>query len=303
MPTLPPITAVICTRNRGAAVRTAALSVLANDHPSFELLVVDQSTRGDTEDSLEDLVAEGRIRYVKTDTVGVSRGRNIGLRSATTDVVAFTDDDCEVAPDWLRTMGAVFAESPRTAVVFCTVRAGPHDSARGFIPAYECQGTRYVRTLLDKCTARGMGAGFAVRRRELLELGGFDEELGPGGTFPSCEEGDAAVRALLAGFEICETDRTYVVHHGFRSWEEGRELARRDWFGIGAAYAKPLRAGRWAFAPVPAYELLAKAVWPPAKDLLALKRPRGLSRGVHFLRGFAKGWRKPLDERALVFKA
>jgi hypothetical protein len=160
-----------------------------------------------------------------------------------------------------------------------------------------------VRTLLGKCTARGMGAGMGVRREELIALGGFDEQLGPGSSFPSCEEGDAAVRVILSGYEVCETDRTSVVHHGFRTWAEGRELSRRDWFGVGAAYAKPLRVGRWAFLSVPAYELFVKAVWPPVADLLRLRRPRGALRGVHFLRGFAKGLVEPLDAASLVFRA
>jgi glycosyltransferase involved in cell wall biosynthesis len=266
------------------------------------LIVIDQSTQDDTAECLADLIAQGKVHYVRTDTAGLSRARNIGLRAAQTKIVAFTDDDCEVAPNWLEQMQLVFEEQPRTVIAFCTVVAGPHPADSGFIPAYECSGTRTVRNFLDKCTARGIGAGFAVRREEMVELGGFDELLGAGGPFSSCEDWDATVRALLQGHEVCETDRTYVVHHGFRSWAEGRELARRDWFGIGAAYAKPLRAGSWSFAPVPAYELLVKAMWPAMRDLLHLRKPQGLARGVHFARGFAKGMIEPLDHYPLLFK-
>jgi glycosyltransferase involved in cell wall biosynthesis len=301
-PSVSPITAVICTRNRGAAVLRAAESVLANQHPNFSLLVIDQSTRDDTAECLAPLSSQGKLQYLRTDTVGVSRARNIGLRSARTDIVAFTDDDCEVAPNWLEQLQQVFHEQPRTVMVFCSVLAGPHSAEAGFVPAYVCQGTRTAHTLIDKCRARGMGAGLAMRREPMLVLGGFDEQLGPGGHFPSCEEGDAAVRALLGGYDVCETDRTHVIHHGFRTWQEGRELSRRDWYGIGAAYSKPLRAGRWAFAPVPAYELLAKAVWPPISDLLSLRRPQGMLRGVHFVHGFVRGMLEPLDTQPLLFR-
>jgi hypothetical protein len=161
--------------------------------------------------------------------------------------------------------------------------------------------SRRVRTLLDKCAARAIGAGIAVRRAEMLALGGFDEELGAGGTFPSCEDGDAAVRALLAGYTVCETDRTHVVHHGFRTWREGRSLTARNWVGIGAAYAKPLRAGRWEAASVAAYELVVLAMWPPLNDLLHGRRPIGIGRIIGFVRGFAGGMAAPFDRRHVVF--
>jgi hypothetical protein len=143
----------------------------------------------------------------------------------------------------------------------------------------------------------------AVRRKEMLELGGFDEELGPGATFPSCEDGDAALRALLAGYAVCETDRTEVVHHGFRTLAEGRDLASRDWSGIGAAYAKPLRAGHWSALTVALYELAVCAALPAIGDLAHLRRPVGSMRSVHFLRGFASGMRVPFDPKLLLYRA
>jgi hypothetical protein len=235
--------------------------------------------------------------------VGLSRARNEAMRLAETDVVVFTDDDCEVPEHWLSSMQGVFAEHARVAVAFCSVLAGPFEKSAGFVPAYECRGTRLIRDFIGKCRARGMGAGLAVRKSIVLDvLGGFDEMLGAGGQYPSCEDGDAAVRALLSGYDVCETDRTFVIHHGFRSWAEGKELGKRDWRGVGAAYAKPLRVGRWDFIPVPLYELVAKAIWPPVNDIIHLRTPRGLGRSVYFFEGFVEGLKSPLDREHLVFR-
>ncbi|HEY3496736.1 MAG TPA: glycosyltransferase family 2 protein [Polyangiaceae bacterium] len=299
-----PVTVAICTRNRGAAALVAARSVLESRHPAFRLLVIDQSTNDESERALDELKSDPRFTYQRTSSVGLSRARNIALRAADTEVVVFTDDDCEVVDGWLEAMQGIFDEFPSVAVAFCSVRAGPFDAALGFVPAYECRGTRLIRGFVGKCRARGMGAGLAVRRRTVLErLGGFDEMLGAGATFPSCEDGDMAVRALLEGFDVCETDRTYVIHHGFRSWKEGRELGRRDFSGVGAAYAKPLRVGRWDFVPVPLYELAVQAFWPPVNDLLHLRFPRGAARTLYFLHGFAQGLRAPLDPQNVVFRS
>ena len=279
----------------------AAASVLANDHPSFRLIVVDQSSDERSADAMKQLQGDSRLHFVRSRTVGVSRARNEGLTLCDTEVVCFTDDDCEVPPSWLRDMQQMFFTYPRVIATFCSVLEGPHNRAEGFIPSYACTGTRVIGQRSAKRTARGMGAGLALRRREMLELGGFDEEMGPGARFPACEDGDIIVRALLRGYQVCETDSTHVIHHGIRTWREGKELSKRDWVGIGAACAKPLRAGEWAFVPSAIYELLVKGMGPPLGDILRGRVPRGSARGFHFLNGFVRAMFTPLDRQHLVF--
>ena len=250
---------------------------------------------------MAELHGDPRLTYVRSATVGVSRARNEGLLRSSTDIVCFTDDDCEVPEDWLDVMQQAFVGHPRVIAAFCSVRAGPYNELEGFIPTYECHGTRVIEHAGAKRTARGMGAGLALRRREMLEIGGFDEEMGPGARFPACEDGDIIVRALMRGFQVCETDKTHVIHHGVRTWREGRELSKRDWVGIGAACAKPLRAGEWSFAPAAMYELVVKGMGAPVRDVLDGRAPRGLARCVHFLNGFVRGMMTPVDEEHLVF--
>ena len=296
------ITALICTRNRGSSLTGAVSSILASTHPNFEIVVVDQSTDGETAQALLPLLQDKRLRYVPQVAEGLGRARNLGLAEAHGEIVAMTDDDCEVPPNWLITMSAIFDDFPKVAVAFCNVNPAPHDANAGFIPAYQRSGDKLLSNSFDKCAARGIGAGIAVRRETVLALGGFDAMLGAGARFPSCEDGDMAVRALLLGYNVYETDAVAVEHSGFRTWEEGRKLARRDWIAIGAAYAKPLKSGYWRFAVVPAYELGRFALWPPIWDMLRLHKPRGLGRVAAFLQGFVQGWQTPVDPKTLLFK-
>jgi GT2 family glycosyltransferase len=297
------ITAVIATRNRGSSCVGTVRSILRNQHPHFELIVIDQSTDSQTREALMAFQGDPRFRYVSSKQAGLGRAHNEGLRLAKYDYVAITDDDCEVPVDWLATISDVFAEFPRAAVLFCAVDAAPYDRIEGFIPAYRPRGTVVVRSLPGKCRARGIGAGLSVRRSAIMQIGGFDSELGPGARFPACGDGDIAVRAILAGWQVCETDRTAVLHYGFRTWQQGRDLSRRDWLGIGAAYAKPLKCGRPGILVVIAYEFFGRAVWPPINDLLHLRRPVGLARPISFLRGFLSGLSSPVDKRSMTYRA
>ncbi len=295
------VSAVVCTRNRGDSIVQTIESILANTYPRFELIVVDQSTDDRTAAAAAPFLADARLRYIRSDTRGVSTARNIGLAEARSEVVVFTDDDCEVPANWVEQMARIFCEYTRVAVAFCSVEAVGHDASKGFIPAYRCRGSLRLTSVVDKCRARGMGAGLAVRRTPVQAIGGFDELLGPGARFPDCEDGDLAVRALLFGHEVYETDAVAVLHYGFRTYAEGRALSRRNWLGIGAAYAKPLKSGHWRFAVVPLYELLVHAIGPPLRDAVHLKRPQGLARVINFLWGFAQGWRTPVDKETLLF--
>jgi glycosyltransferase involved in cell wall biosynthesis len=299
----PLITALVCTRNRGDSITATLASILAGTHPHFELIVVDQSVTDETECAVAPFLNDARLRYIRSQTQGVSRARNLGLQEARSEVVVLTDDDCVAPPHWLETMEEAFAAHPNVAVAFCNVDPAPYDRQAGFIPAYQRTGSKLLSNISEKCAARGIGAGSAVRREAVLSLGGFDEMLGPGADFPACEDGDMAVRALLCGYEVYETDAVALIHAGFRTWEQGRLLARRDWVGIGAAYTKPLKCGYWRFAVVPVYELLKFAVWPPISDVLHLHRPRGLGRIGAFFQGFSQGWRLSVDPQTLLFRA
>lgn len=299
---LPTISAVICTRNRGERAVSAVTSILRNDHPSFELIVVDQSTDTVTANALQPFQADPRLRYVASPTKGLGIARNIGLQLARSPFVAFTDDDCRVPSNWLQSIEAELTREPRAAVVFCNVVAGPHDKSAGFIPAYQRRQRAVVRTFWAKCRARGIGAGMAVRRDLVLAMGGFDESLGAGGRFPSAEDADLALRAIVHGWYVVETPATYVIHDGFRTWSEARELAARDWEGLGAAYIKPLKAGYWRAGIVLLYELLVPAFIEPLMPLLRLQRPRGLGRLVALIRGCVRGLAVPIDSEHLVYQ-
>ena len=125
--------------------------------------------------------------------------------------------------------------------------------------------------------------------------------LGPGSRFPSCDDRDIAMRALLARYHVYETSTIAVKHFGFRNWQQGRQLAHRDFLAIGAAYSKFLKCGRVDLMYIPAYEFIKYALWPPIRDLLHLRPPSGAVRITAFAEGFVEGLRTPVDRATMIF--
>jgi glycosyltransferase involved in cell wall biosynthesis len=299
----PAVSVVVCTRNRGRLVTSAIRSVLDSVGVRLELIVVDQSDSDDTEHAVAPLRGDPRLHYIRSSTVGVSRARNIGLRHATNDIVLITDDDVTVPPDWARNFHAAIEPMSRVAVAFCRVDAADHDNTKGFVPDHVIEQPLLVRSLLSKSRARGIGAGMAVRRNAVLELGGFDPQLGPGAPLRSGEDRDLAARALTAGWWLYQTPTATVVHHGFRTWSEGRDLTRRDWYGIGAAYAKLLKCGHIGVLVVLAHEVAYIGLIKPAAHALSRHGTLGLRRLLYFIHGMVDGLRTPVDRRRSLFRA
>ena len=298
---VPLVSALVCTCNRGGLIVDTVSSILANTHPNFELVVIDQSRNDETAKAISSFSNDRRLTYIKSPTAGKGYALNAGLSATRGEVIAITDDDCVVPPHWLETFASIFAAHANVAVAFCCVEAGEHDSTAGFVPGFALKGERMLTTTHDARDVHGIGAGIAVRRSNVTNLGGFDPMLGPGSKFWDCDDRDIAIRALLARYHVYETSAIAVTHFGFRTWRQGRELSRRNFFGIGAAYSKFLRCGRRDLVYIPAYEFIKFALWPPIQDLLRLRRPRGIVRITAFVAGFIKGLRTPIDRATMIF--
>jgi len=314
----PAVSVVICTRNREKQLRVAIKSVLASQHPNFELIVVDQSTNDVTQKTIQPFLHDHRFNYIHSYTTGQGISRNIGLKCARADIVAFTDDDCTVSPDWLNAVENIFWKYPQVTVVFCSVEPGPHDNTKGSIPYRHYSKDKIYRSITQYFNTGGMGAGMSVRKSAILKRGGFDETLGPGAYFRSADDIDVAWRALLKRDWVYELSSVSVTHHGFRNWVEYRELTKRDFYSIGAVHAKLAKRTLVRALPTILYHALYISLWMPVTGVFSLKqlrgytgfvdylldffkRPRGLTRFVYYWLGFLAGIRTPVDTSNLVY--
>jgi glycosyltransferase involved in cell wall biosynthesis len=298
---VPSVSVVIGTSGRRATLRDTVASILASEHIDVELIVVDQSTGSDGH-FLDEFTGDERLTHVHSSTRGVSAARNVGIATAHNDLVLITDDDVTVGPNWAADFAGCLAGMSDVAVAFCDVEAAAHDQGAGFIPDHVVHCSRTIRSVFFKSRIEGIGAGMAVRRGAVRDFGGFDEMLGPGAPFRSSEDRDIATRALMHGWSVCTTAEASVTHHGFRTWDEGRALTRRDWFGIGATYAKQVKSLDVRIVPVLVHEVVFRGLILPVARALRGLPPRGLKQIVYFLRGFAAGLKTPVDRATSMYR-
>lgn len=293
------VSVIICTRNRGEQITAAVRSVLASTYTQFEFLIIDQSTNDETVQAIAPFAHDRRLRLVRSDTVGKGNALNLGLSLAQGDIIALTDDDCLVPRDWLGQIVDLFSENAQLGVAYTSVTAAPFDANKGFIPAHEYARSRLVTAVSQK--PWGMGAACAVRKQTVQQLGGIDAMLGPGGVFYSAEDTDLMLRALLHGYQVYEMSETAVVHEGFRTWEQGRQLMHRDWSALGAVYAKLLRHNARTLLPFIWHEISHKLLFPPVRNLVQQHELKGYIPLRAFLDGFRRGWQTPVNPETLRF--
>jgi GT2 family glycosyltransferase len=231
---------VLCTYNRARQLRPAldALVAQAGDIP-YEVLVVDNNSADDTRAVVEGFVdgTGGRVRYAFEGTKGLSHARNHGIALARAPLVAFSDDDVRVAPDWVQQVVRAFEEHPNIDYVGGRV-----------LPRWLQPPPRWLTTahwsplaLQDYGTdtfvssqARAIclvGANLAFRRRVFDRVGSFTPELGRiKDGIGSTEDHDLQLRVWRAGMcglyapdVVADADVTpdRMVKSYHRRWHRG----------------------------------------------------------------------------------
>lgn len=228
----PQIAVVIPTRGRETRLAFAldALACQTLEPDRFEVIVVRAGTGLDAPlaqapDGLE-------VEFRDSAIAGTATQRNVGWRTARAPLIAFTDDDCRPAPDWLETMLDAY-EGPETLLVG---RTEPDPDERRLLHG--------LARSIDNPEPSGWYETCNIAySRELLErLGGFDETIAFIG-----EDSDLAMRARKSGAAVDFVQDAIVWHavHWRNLPAALRDVAKRRSLPAIVARHRELRGALW----------------------------------------------------------
>lgn len=211
------VTVIIVTLNRADCVRRC-LDCLRRQVPApDELIVVDASDNDLTRDVV---AATPGVLYLRNEH-GFGRmtaSRNIGIQSATGEVIAFVDDDAFVHPGWLAAMLETYLDPTVGAAGGRVLNQQPDE---------EKIGREQIGQLLPNGTLTGnfaadpgrvievehvMGCNMSYRREVMARLGGFREDYP--GISGVREDTDMCLRVKKLGWRILFNPRMIVDHLG-----------------------------------------------------------------------------------------
>lgn len=234
---LPNVSVIVCSRNRPTMLVESVDSILRGNEVPREIVIVDQSDVSNPRLAQLDGDRSCTVRYVWTESRGLSAANNLGVAEAHHDVLVFTHDDVTVAPEWLGSLVRALVSQGLRSVVTGQVRPSEAEAAGGFAPSTKTDEAPAVysgRIGIDILFPMNM----AMYRSAVEEVGGFDRRLGPGTPFPAAEDNDFGFRLLEAGYRIVYAPEAVLIH---RAWRAPRDYLPLRWAygtGQGGYYAK-----------------------------------------------------------------
>ncbi|MBI3797387.1 MAG: glycosyltransferase [Deltaproteobacteria bacterium] len=209
MSVLPFFSIIIPTYGRPEQLETClrALHCLDYPHDRFEVIVVDDGGEVPLEARVGSFSPRLSLTLLRQTHAGPASARNTGAAHARGQFLAFTDDDCAPAPDWLRTLAARVAATPAAAVTGQTVNALSHNLYAAASQLF----VSFWMTLLNANPNRSefwITSNLAVPGDTFRALGGFNPTL----PFAGGEDWELCLRWLAKGHQICYAPEVVVSH-------------------------------------------------------------------------------------------
>lgn len=176
-----PVSVIICARNEAENLRNFLPSILEQDYPDFEVIVVDDCSEDDTYSVLGSFL----VKYPRLKISTVSKdprfthnkkfAQFIGIKAASNEILLFTDSDCMAgSPHWIEGMTSGFDEKTEIILGY-----GGYMKRKGILNKYIRYDTfmialQYLGMAIRGIPYMGVGRNMAYRRSLFFKKKGFE---------------------------------------------------------------------------------------------------------------------------------
>jgi GT2 family glycosyltransferase len=217
--TAPLASVIVVAWNSADVIGRCLRQLLAQDFDDFEIVVVDDGSQDRTVEVAEESLSSGKLTIVHSPlNRGCPHARNLGLKHARGEVIAFIDADGFATPGWLRNIVAEFQADPTVGGVASTVfmesnplvlnGAGGIANRQGWA-ADISMNVPYQRAEPVSEVLYPMGCGMAVRKAAVERVGPFDDHM-----LNYYDDVDYGIRIWRAGYRVVVAADAWV-DHGF----------------------------------------------------------------------------------------
>lgn len=198
----PKVSVVICAYNAASTIEDNLDSLTRLNYPNYEVIIVNDGSK----DATPEIASRYPFKMISVPNGGLSAARNLGWREATGEIIAYTDSDTRVDPDWLSYLVQPFLTTDAVGV------GGPNvvpedDGWVAQCVARSPGGPTHV--LINDTVAEHIpGCNMAFRRWALEEIGGFDPTYTKAG-----DDVDICWRLQARGWSLAFSPSALVWHH------------------------------------------------------------------------------------------
>ncbi|RMG93460.1 MAG: glycosyltransferase [Chloroflexi bacterium] len=217
-----------CGRLAGIARCLQALARQTYPADQMEVILVDDGSDGDVETAVFSLTLPFPVHCIRQSRRGPAAARNTGARRARGQLLAFTDDDCEPAPNWLTQLVSAHYHHPVAMLGGHTINANADNlyaAASQMLTNFVSQHSRHDPTQPPFFPSNNI----AIPRQQFWQAGGFDE------TMPLAAGEDRAFCAhwIQQGWPLVFVPDAVVQHrqllNGWSFWQQQWRYGRGAW--------------------------------------------------------------------------
>lgn len=214
------VSVILATYNRALSLQSTLETfskLVCPDELDWELIVVDNNSGDDTKRVVDQFAKSGcvRVRYVFEKQQCKSAALNAGIGAAQSEIIAFTDDDVHLHPDWLANLVRNFQRFDCAAVAGRVVPVWHQDKPRWLEMEQQQAVVNFELGEESKqIELPPIGANCAFRKEVFKKYGLFRLDLGVRGTEHTitCEDTEFGSRLLNAGERILYCADAIVYH-------------------------------------------------------------------------------------------
>jgi glycosyltransferase involved in cell wall biosynthesis len=221
---LQPVSVIVCAHDEEQNLRELLPRLLAQNHPDFEVIVVEDRSNDGTYDFLREAAQrDSRLKMVRVVNKpehinGKKFALTLGIKAARHAWVLFTDADCRPAcTQWLSTMMGISNERQSIIIGF-----SPYQKERGLLNAFIrfealLTGIQYIGFALLGKPYMGVGRNLAYQKALFLNNKGFNNYLGVTGGDDDLFVNQHATRANT---QVCIGANAITVSAPKNSWKD-----------------------------------------------------------------------------------
>lgn len=201
----PPKISLICaTYNRSTELEQLLKSLVTQTYKNFEIIIVDQNKNGLIDETCKSYRLQLDLIHIRSEQLGLSFNRNIGINAAAGEILAFPDDDCTYYPDTLEKVSQLFNQN---GVDLILGQIRDRISNKLIIRNWPKSVTEItnIRKILGLVTSITI---FCRKDPEIL----FDELYGVGSKFGAYEDSDLCSQYLKLNKKLLYSPSIEVLH-------------------------------------------------------------------------------------------
>jgi len=205
---------IICSYNRFKLLDETIDSVLnvVKNRGDIEILLIDNNSNDGTAELKHRFKSHQIVKYFLETKQGLSHARNRGIKESVGEILVYLDDDIELVKNYFEICDETFLNS---SISISGGKVLPHKIK---IPIWLPEKYYFLVSVFDcgnspKFVKHLMGGNFAIRKKDALRIGFYNNELGRNGTsLGGGEETEYQDRAAIMGYKMRYNPKQNILH-------------------------------------------------------------------------------------------